>query len=63
MKTIQLEEVDFKDVPGNGGLQLWNPSYRHITLEQVIKKTKEYSDVYNYGVFCRATATIHLYIR
>ena len=59
--TIKLKEVEFKDVPGLGGLQLWNPAYRHITLEQVEWKTREYSDFYNYGFFCRTTATIHLY--
>jgi hypothetical protein len=60
--VIKLKEVEFKDVPGFGGLQLYNPSYRHITLDQVERKTREYSDVYNTGVFCRSTATIHLYI-
>jgi hypothetical protein len=59
---IKLKEVEFKDVPNFGGLQLYNPSYRHITLEQVVKKTREYSHVYNSGVFCRCTATIYLYI-
>ena len=62
MKTIiTLKEVEIQHIPGTGGLQLWNPSYRHMTIDQVQKKTREYSDVYNYGVFCRSTATIHLY--
>jgi hypothetical protein len=62
-QIIKLKEVEFKDVPGLGGLQLFNPCYRHMTLDQVEKKTREYSDSYNTGVFCRSTATIHLYIQ
>jgi hypothetical protein len=59
--VIKLKEVELKDVPKFGGCQIWNPAYRHITLEQIEKKTREYSDVYKTGVFCRETATIHLY--
>jgi len=57
---IELKEVKSKDVPPNS-YQLWNPAFKHKTLEQVEKQTREYYNVYNYGVFCRETATIHLY--
>lgn len=62
-RLIKLKEVEFKDVPNSGGLQLYNPCYKHEHIEQLEFKTRDYSDVYNYGVFCRETSTIHLFIR
>ena len=59
--VIKLQEVEWQQVPNSGGLQLFNPAFRYMHIEQIERRTRDYSDVYNWGVFCRSTATIHLY--
>ena len=59
-KYIELKEVKFEEIK-QVGLQLYNPTFKTFHIDQLKFKTRDYSDFYNTGVFCRETSTIHLY--
>jgi hypothetical protein len=63
---MKLLEVKIEQVPSPGGMQLWNPKYREMTLDQIKKQSRievEYVPYgYNTFLFCRSTATIHAYL-
>jgi hypothetical protein len=66
-------EIDFKEVESNvnftnvpfGGMKLYNPKYRDMPLQEVIKHSRISSEYAPYGynefVLVRSTGTIHAY--
>lgn len=59
-KYIELTEVRFEEIK-KVGLQLYNPVFRTVHIDQLKIETRDYVDFYSTGVFCRETSTIHLY--
>jgi len=59
-KTINVKEIPYKDLPKNNFYQIWSPTFKHMDIGQIRKKTREYSSVYNLGFFCRDMSTIYL---
>lgn len=61
-RTIPVKEVkSWTEIPNNGGLQLYNPSFRHLDIEQIEGKTRDYIHAYRIAYFCREVATIYLF--
>lgn len=59
-----IKEVKSTEIPYiNGfGMQKWNPAYQDYTLDRIEQEAREYEPYgYNFAVFCRSTATIHIY--
>ena len=61
---MRIKEVKTTESPYiNGfGMQKHNPAYRGYTLDGIEQEAREYEPYgYNFAVFCRSTATIHIY--
>lgn len=61
---MRIKEVKTTEIPYiNGfGMQKHNPAYRGYTLDGIEQEAREYEPYgYNFAVFCRSTATIHIY--
>lgn len=61
MKAVIFKEATV--VPTSGGMQLFNPAYRDMKLEDIRKESRIDSEYvpygYNYFVFVRDTGTIY----
>ena len=61
---MKIREVKIVIIPyiDGFGMQKHNPAYRNYTLDRIEQEAREYEPYgYNFAVFCRDTATIHIY--